>query len=490
MIIQVLQTNRIDPRSSTFSRKLESHGSHSLSLSLDVAFTDWLQSFNGISVLQQAVGQATQRQTQPSGPDHRPAAQRQDAPDEPAGIPHFVDDFARHQPSDEAGHDSDQQPRWADDGSHLHTGPSPDPTAVNVEEEHPLRQFVSMLNSLMPPQDGTEREIPGGMNGFVFNAGPGASRFEFAGNFGLPVGQFGDYVFNEMGMQDVVSQLMNMAGVNNGHNPIPASEAKIKSLKQFKIDSKRLSMSFSPASRNLVYPDINHSMSWHLICFRENCYFFRRRRRWVRNMQGCICTWGWMYGTSLPSRLSCWGLHHTLAKAERNLSSLVSIHTFPASLVVNVLRGPGSDLILILGCSRYSLVNDPSDDPEDVPLDSSMDSSTSATESTHIFPGSFDTTHHHSLSTPTSFASDEHPEIAHSRSMAELAAGAAERRARHSNTDDDEFLMEPGMDVDWMIMYPKPFLSPRFIVNLLLFSASLSVYVQYTIFPFYFFINF
>ncbi|EGF99169.1 uncharacterized protein MELLADRAFT_73436 [Melampsora larici-populina 98AG31] len=33
---------------------------------------------------------------------------------------------------------------------------------------------------------------------------------------------------------------MNMAGANSGHNPVPASEAKIKSLKKFKVDAKTL----------------------------------------------------------------------------------------------------------------------------------------------------------------------------------------------------------------------------------------------------------
>ncbi|KAH9824931.1 hypothetical protein DFH28DRAFT_942258 [Melampsora americana] len=91
-----------------------------------------------------------------------------------------------------------------------------------------------MLNSLSTPDGMPNRE------GFVFNGG--ANGFGFTANFGVGGGggQFGDYVLSEMGMQDVIDQLMNMAGANSGHNPVPASEAKIKSLKRFKVDAQTL----------------------------------------------------------------------------------------------------------------------------------------------------------------------------------------------------------------------------------------------------------
>lgn len=120
---------------------------------------------------------------------------------------------------------------FTDDGDHLHNpAPPPPPGAggVNLEEGHPLREFLSLISSIAPPTDG-----------FLFGAGgPNGAQFEFTSNGGPA--QFGDYVLSEMGMQDVMTHIMNMAGAAMGPQTRPASEAKIRSLRKFKIDPKDL----------------------------------------------------------------------------------------------------------------------------------------------------------------------------------------------------------------------------------------------------------
>lgn len=106
---------------------------------------------------------------------------------------------------------------------------------MNIEESHPLRQFINILNSLNQSDASISRN---GVNGFVINGGAG---FGFATQFDMdqnsPFGQnLGDYVTSDSAMQDILNQLINMTGATGGHNPTPASESTIKSLKKFKFD--------------------------------------------------------------------------------------------------------------------------------------------------------------------------------------------------------------------------------------------------------------
>ncbi|KAG0143274.1 hypothetical protein CROQUDRAFT_661424 [Cronartium quercuum f. sp. fusiforme G11] len=235
-------------------------------------------------------------------------------------IPNVADDFT--------------QVRWTDDGDHLHNPTPPPPLprggGVNVEEGHPLRELISLLSSLVPPNN----------DGFIIGGGTGGARFEFGAGAG---GQFGDYVFSDTGLQDVMDQLMNMAGVaGTGHQPVPASEAKIKSLRRFKVDPKTLDG--EPGECAICKEEYVAEEE----CMQLPC-------KHVFHAQDCITPW-----------------------LKRN-------GTCPVC--------------------RFSLVNDPSDDPEDVPLEPQANGSGSG------------------------------------RSMADLAAEAAERRYR----DQHE---EPALDVD------------------------------------------
>ncbi|PLW12355.1 hypothetical protein PCANC_23435 [Puccinia coronata f. sp. avenae] len=125
-----------------------------------------------------------------------------------------------------------------------HTPRSP---RVNLEESHPLRQFINILNSLN--QQSSEatmsgNEVNGFVGGFGFANGTGGGGFGFTTthldmdqNGGGTFGQnLGDYVASDSAMQDILNQLINMTGVNGGHNPTPASESTIKSLRTFKFD--------------------------------------------------------------------------------------------------------------------------------------------------------------------------------------------------------------------------------------------------------------
>jgi hypothetical protein len=132
---------------------------------------------------------------------------------------------------------------------------------VNLEESHPLRQFINILNSLN--QQSSEatmsgNEVNGFVGGFGFANGTGGGGFGFTTthldmdqNGGGTFGQnLGDYVASDSAMQDILNQLINMTGVNGGHNPTPASESTIKSLRTFKFDPASMG---EPPTRPLYF---------------------------------------------------------------------------------------------------------------------------------------------------------------------------------------------------------------------------------------------
>lgn len=121
---------------------------------------------------------------------------------------------------------------WTDDGEHFRTGSAFNAPGVNLEESHPLRQFLNLIGSINT-QNMAAREggfIIGG--GFVGGSG---SRFDFTTSSRAGAATLGDYVFGDSAMQDILNQLVSMAGAGGGPEPIPASEETIRSMKQFKF---------------------------------------------------------------------------------------------------------------------------------------------------------------------------------------------------------------------------------------------------------------
>ncbi|MBW0482811.1 hypothetical protein O181_022526 [Austropuccinia psidii MF-1] len=162
-------------------------------------------------------------------------SQAQQAPSEAA------DDRQNDQSSDQTRPDSDRPNHTPmdDNTPPFRTGPTPTTPGVNLEDSHPLRQFINLLNTLNEGA-GTPRE---GVNGFIIDGG---TRFGFTTNFdatnftpGFFAHNLGDYVTSDTAMQEILNQLANMAGLNHGHRPVPASESTIQSLKRFKFDSSR-----------------------------------------------------------------------------------------------------------------------------------------------------------------------------------------------------------------------------------------------------------
>lgn len=271
------------------------------------------------SMVQQAISQASQRHT-PTNPtsntDHSMSNNDRegDEDEDPSRLPSFVDEFETRRPDTPRPREG-SAPRWSDDGGHFHTGPTPNRGSVNLEQDHPLRQFITMLNSLSTPDGMPNRE------GFVFNGG--GNGFGFTANFGVGggAGQFGDYVLSEMGMQDVIDQLMNMAGANSGHNPVPATEAKIKSLKKFKVDAKILESEIGECA---ICKD---AFMMEEDCMELPCHH-------IFHSEDCITPW-----------------------LKRN-------GTCPVC--------------------RFSLVNDPTDDPDDVPLNAEGSGGHRTSEDDHV----------------------------------------------------------------------------------------------------------
>ncbi|KAI8461861.1 hypothetical protein BY996DRAFT_6408267 [Phakopsora pachyrhizi] len=184
-----------------------------------------LQGF--FSLLQSALGNATP--AHPPASENRPDETR--IPQTPAAPQDSTSSFPGRSFSPEENDSSQPSGAQSDDGSHFHPRPNSDTPGVNLDEGHPLRHFFNLINSLNP-QEATNRE--GGFNGFILNGGTG---FGFAANIGsgtaVPT-HLGDYVFGETAMQDILNQLMNIAGANTGYDQVPASEAQIKSMRQFK----------------------------------------------------------------------------------------------------------------------------------------------------------------------------------------------------------------------------------------------------------------
>ncbi|KNE93300.1 hypothetical protein PSTG_13340 [Puccinia striiformis f. sp. tritici PST-78] len=119
------------------------------------------------------------------------------------------------------------------------TRPTPRSPRVNLEESHPLRQFINILNSLNNNNPTDHTIHTNGVNSFVFNGGTTGFGFSSTVN-----NDTGDYVTSDSAMHDILNQLLQLSGNNlnpNGHqNPVPASDSIIQSLKKFTFDSNRL----------------------------------------------------------------------------------------------------------------------------------------------------------------------------------------------------------------------------------------------------------
>lgn len=195
------------------------------------------QPLNGIlSLVQSALGLNTSGNSTPAT-DHR-AAGSGDESSSPENESAASQQSGSSPPMDSPGNPTRSNEDPTPDGSDGNPRPTPRSPRVNLEESHPLRQFINILNSLNQANPSISRN---GVNGFVINGGTGfgfATQFEMGQN--SPFGHnLGDYVTSDTAMQDILNQLINLTGANGAHNPIPASESAIKSQKRFKFDSSR-----------------------------------------------------------------------------------------------------------------------------------------------------------------------------------------------------------------------------------------------------------
>ncbi|WAR53630.1 hypothetical protein PtB15_3B138 [Puccinia triticina] len=188
-----------------------------------------LQSAFGLTPSNSAASENERRTPERSDSANTPGAQRPTSNEQPPSPPSSS--------SGSPGTRTDPHEDRSEENSHrTHPRPTPRSPRVNIEESHPLRQFINLLNSLNQ-SDTTSRT---GVNGFVFNGPTGGFGFttQFDMEHNSPFGQnLGDYVPNDSAMQDILNQLINMTGANGGHNPVPASESTIKSLRKFEFDS-------------------------------------------------------------------------------------------------------------------------------------------------------------------------------------------------------------------------------------------------------------
>ncbi|KAA1138983.1 hypothetical protein PGTUg99_032407 [Puccinia graminis f. sp. tritici] len=195
-----------------------------------------LQSAFGLTPSDSAAPENERRTAESNHAGDSPAAERATSNSQPPSPSSSSSPPSSGSPETRAGNADEDRP--GDAGHRTHPRPTPRSPRVNLEESHPLRQFINILNSLNQTDSSMGRN--GGMNGFVFNGPTGGFGFttQLDMDHNGPFGQnLGDYVASDSAMQDILNQLINMTGANGGHNPIPASDSTIKSLRKFKFDA-------------------------------------------------------------------------------------------------------------------------------------------------------------------------------------------------------------------------------------------------------------